>query len=316
MQQYLTSTISLLDIAPLPTLASPSALSSVTETSFLSKNNFPASAYTDYLALVGKKEASIGGVGLGSSLATKLLAQFHSIEGIEHAAQQGILKGWPPVVKAIFLKNEATAGGQLERNREIFTSVTDPEIVLTSEQREKLLAARKKNYRTTTTTENNNKIMSDAAVALAWQHPIYALRWLQAGPLIPILVSKLELRNIGPCQVQAVTFKGLQVDLFINSSSNGDGDGVAVMVCVACDFSSPTAEIRPEEKHQVQLNSILDDIEAATKDKERQIQGVHDLCRVGKELNRAAQHHINLLKKAGGSGVVLIPWWLLQYKDV
>ncbi|KAG7673188.1 hypothetical protein KSW81_006402 [Nannochloris sp. 'desiccata'] len=336
MQQFLTPTISWLHIASLPTLIAPSALSIVTETSFYSKNKFPPSAYANYLALVGKKEASIGGVGIGSSLAAKLLKQFHSIEGIEQAAQQGSLQGWPPAVDAVFLnKNEASSAAvstQLERNREIFSSITNPEAVLTSAQREKLLAQAAARFFSipSRSREEGRALVAATApssgLGLVWHHPLHAIRWLQAGPLAQNLAQIFKLRNLGPCELQAATAKGLPIDLLIINEGGGGGGGkgsvdggVAVMVCAPCDFTisnsteSKAAKAPQEsiENAEHLLKSIIDDIENASRGGGRLEGGVTDPCHVGKKLNRAVQHHISLLKKAGVAPV-LIPWWILQ----
>ncbi|GFR45172.1 hypothetical protein Agub_g6558 [Astrephomene gubernaculifera] len=49
----------------------------------------PAAAYPDYLALVGKAEAGVPGVGLSSRAARKLLLKYGSIEGIVRACEKG-----------------------------------------------------------------------------------------------------------------------------------------------------------------------------------------------------------------------------------
>jgi len=335
MQQYLNSSISWLHIAPLPTVTAPAALSVVTETSFSSKYNFPPCAYTDYLALVGKKEASVGGVGIGSSVAAKLLKQFHSIEGIKHAAQKGTLKGWPPAVEEIFLNKKAASSPatQVERNLEIFSSITNPEVVLTSVQGEKLLAQAATKITTNSnsipSTSNKDDILAEASallseLPLAWQHPFYAIRWLQAGPLAQNLARILECRKLGPCKLQAATAEGLPIDLIIIIDEGGGGDGnvtdrgIAVMICAPCDFSSSSyAQLMAEapfkesiENTEQMLNSILDKIDKARGGRRRLEGGVDDPCHVGKKLNRAYKHHVSLLKKVG-IAPILIPWFIL-----
>jgi 5'-3' exonuclease len=343
MQQYLNPTISWLHVAALPTLTAPAALSIVTETSFLSNYNFPPSAYTNYLALVGKKEASIGGVGIGSSVAAKLLKQFHSIKGIEQAAQQGILKGWPPAVEAIFSTRKKTASSRalftqvvVERNLKIFSSSTDPEAVLTSVQREKLRAQAAARIRSNSIPSGNDGAhvaASDAAppseLVLAWQHPLYAIRWLQAGPLAQNLARILDFRKLGPCKLQAATDEGLPIDLIIHHEGGDSGTcvtdgGIAVMICAPCDFTSSNntttiakAQKESRENAEQMLHSILDKIEEARRGGGggRPLEvGVDDPCHLGKKLHRAGQHHISLLKKAGVAPI-LIPWYILQQRE-
>ncbi|EFJ46233.1 hypothetical protein VOLCADRAFT_93304 [Volvox carteri f. nagariensis] len=58
----------------------------------------PPAAYPDFLALVGKAEAGVPGVGLGSRASKKLLARYGSISGIIRAYDEGILDGTLRVV--------------------------------------------------------------------------------------------------------------------------------------------------------------------------------------------------------------------------
>ena len=58
-----------------------------------SKSGLPPSAYPDYLALVGKPEAGVQGVGLSSAAAKTLLRKFDGIRGIQEAEQRGLVDG-------------------------------------------------------------------------------------------------------------------------------------------------------------------------------------------------------------------------------
>ncbi|GIL42255.1 hypothetical protein Vafri_272 [Volvox africanus] len=53
----------------------------------------PPAAYADFLALVGKAEAGVPGVGVGARAARKLLIRYGSIDGIVKAYNAGILDG-------------------------------------------------------------------------------------------------------------------------------------------------------------------------------------------------------------------------------
>ena len=53
------------------------------------KGGLPPSLYADFLALIGKPEAGVKGVGLSSAAAKTLLRRFGSIEGIAEAARLG-----------------------------------------------------------------------------------------------------------------------------------------------------------------------------------------------------------------------------------
>ncbi|GLI70546.1 hypothetical protein VaNZ11_015462, partial [Volvox africanus] len=53
----------------------------------------PPAAYPDFLALVGKAEAGVPGVGVGARAARKLLIRYGSIDGIVKAYNAGILDG-------------------------------------------------------------------------------------------------------------------------------------------------------------------------------------------------------------------------------
>lgn len=54
----------------------------------------------------GKREASVGGAGVGARAARKLLAAFGSIEAAREAAALGQLKGHSPAVQKLFLPGD------------------------------------------------------------------------------------------------------------------------------------------------------------------------------------------------------------------
>ncbi|GIL89532.1 hypothetical protein Vretifemale_17359 [Volvox reticuliferus] len=59
----------------------------------------PPAAYPDFLALVGKAEAGVPGVGVGARAAKKLLVRYRSIDGIVEAYNAGILDGSLRVIR-------------------------------------------------------------------------------------------------------------------------------------------------------------------------------------------------------------------------
>lgn len=94
--------VSWLEVLQLPSTCHPAALALHTATSFEKQYKFHPESYYDYLSLVGKKGSGVGGVGIGTKSASSLLARFKSIDGIQHAAKKGLLKGWGPAVTRVF----------------------------------------------------------------------------------------------------------------------------------------------------------------------------------------------------------------------
>lgn len=312
MQQYLAPNVSWLEILPLPTLAAPLGLALLTADEFLQARGYPASSYGDFLALTGKKEANVGGIGIGTSVSTKLLKQFGSIEAIACAAQQGKLKGWPPAVETSFSPGSKMMT-QIQRNRDLLRAETDPDLVLSPGQQERIVQAAVRKTRTPSsafqaskgseaTIENapsNNNSTSNRNLSairpLIWKHPMNVGRWRYVDPLAQQLSTKLNDQGLGPCQVQAtVAPYGLPVDLVVG--------GKAFMLCCAEDFGAQHAPNDADRE-----NFSMANIESVLKSEES---GILDPGKISGKLNRTMQHHIGLLKKAG-MPPLLVPWWAM-----
>ncbi len=276
MQQHLSSHTSWLEILPLTTLQSPAGLAVTDAAAFTAARGFPPAAYPDFLAFTGKRDASIGGVGVGSSAAAKLVKRFGGVEGAVAAAAAGELRGWGPAVEAAL--STETNLQRLRANLEVFRGETDPGKVLTLPQRA-ALAELPSGMRTAETASPDD---------LAWLHPYFAGRWRQAEPLAERLALQLEAAGAGPCTVHAFAGPGMPVDLIVGNR--------AVMVAAPCDFAAPQEPTAPP---------LLDLAAAAAPEA---LPRLADPCSIGKRLNRAAQHHISLLKKADAPPL-LVPFW-------
>ncbi|KAL4451844.1 hypothetical protein ABPG75_007506 [Micractinium tetrahymenae] len=147
MQQLLAPQVAWLQLHNQHSLSWPLGLELVTASAFQQQHGFPAAAYPDWLALVGKREASIQGAGVGGKSAAKLLTRYGGLEAVLAAAEAGELKGWGPAV-ARLVQGGAGSGGrgsrssgggddaaweqrkaQLRRNRRLFAAAADPSVV-------------------------------------------------------------------------------------------------------------------------------------------------------------------------------------------
>ena len=277
MQQYIASATdtSWLEIVPFPTVTAPFGVQRITETDFLNAHGFLPSSYCDYLSITGKKvNASVGGVGIGASVAAKLMKQYKSVEGVEAAAKKGVLKGWPAAVEAA-VTSGTPQNAQLCRNRQIFSPEIDPGVVLTKQQRHALVSlfaieepssssssskptrfheqmeAEKNHGLEESTTTTTTAAVTVNAGELIWKHPMHATRWrAETHFYVEKLVQRLAQHGtqfpessmtMHACTGQKID---LPVDLIISMQQDGGGGGgivrdVGVVVCTPCDFTSP-----------------------------------------------------------------------------
>lgn len=279
MQQHLGPHTAWLEILPLPTLASPAALAVTDAAAFTLARGFPPAAYPDFLAFTGKRDASVGGVGVGGAAAAKLVRRFGGVEGAAAAAAAGELRGWGAAAEAALTRPETLQ--RLRANLEVFRGEKDPAKVLTPAQQAALAALPSG---TRSAAAPGVRSLNE----LAWLHPYFVGRWRQAGPLATRLAAQLEAAGARPCRVQATAGPGVPVDVL-------EG-GRAVMVAAPCDFAAP------QEPPASPPRDLAAALAAGAPPR------LADPCGVCSRLNRAAQHHISLLKKAGAPPLV-VPWW-------
>lgn len=91
MQALLSNSVAWLQIMPQPTAAQPLALQLHTASDFRSLWGFDPPAYSDFLALVGKPEAGVPGVGISHAAAKRAVRKHGGIGAMAAAAAAGTL---------------------------------------------------------------------------------------------------------------------------------------------------------------------------------------------------------------------------------
>ena len=285
MQQHMRQDrVSWLQLLPLPTAAAPAGAALLRAEDFQRQFSFPPAAYPDYLALVGKKEASVGGVGTGAATAAKLLARFGSIGGIAAAAQSGALKGWGRGVEAAFSPGSPTLE-KAKRSLRVFAGAGAVDSLGEADRRAlasvqgRLLAA-------------SGGAAAAGEEALAWHHPLHAARWRSAAQFVERLAAAAAREGV-ECAVKATSEGGLPIDGVIGSQ--------AVMLCCECDFE-PGAAAPLAAAHSAKI--LIDDV-LRRESESRSSDGGKAIAPL---LNGAVRHHLGLLRRAGVRPA-LVPWW-------
>lgn len=228
MQHFLETNVMWMDVVAAAAPAGNSKVAALLHdaSSFTSRYGFPPSAYADYLALVGKKEASIGGVGIGASSAKKLLKRFQSLEAaVEavHVKKQG--KGYSSSIVGALTPGTEQYENILIRNKEIFRVERDPEMVLTEKQRSEIVR-----YYDTHAVGIRTGVQLPRREEEWKYHPYHAIRWHCIGETVQYLKSSIEVRG-ALWGVEAET--DIPVDILVKSAS---GTLIGVMVCGPCDL--------------------------------------------------------------------------------
>ena len=254
----------------------------------------------------GKKEASVGGVGVSSGTAAKLLARYGGLEGVLEAVEGGQLKGWGPAAQL------AIAGGRpeewplraalLRRNRRLFAANADLSALDDASKQalqavvDGLQPAEGCSIVGAAGPGSDGAGAASATPAdiaeLAWQHPMFARRWRQAQHLEAVQSSCGGV--VGSGRAQAATPEGLAVDQLgpaVAASSGGtDCRGVATLRLLPCDFKT-------EEARQLASGAARAAGGAG---------GVDTTPSLTPLLTDALLQHIRLLRRAGYS-VQLVP---------
>lgn len=118
MQQLLRPEVVWIRMHSRPTADAPRCVTIVTWEDFLQQYGFQPYLYPDYLALKGKPEVGVSGLGVGSKGAKKLVRAYGGIESILDAARSGKLKGWGSHVQSALGKDGAL--DQAKYNLSIF----------------------------------------------------------------------------------------------------------------------------------------------------------------------------------------------------
>jgi hypothetical protein len=289
MQRFLRPNVSWLQLLPLPTATHPTGFSIVRDHDFERTQGFPPYVYADWLAMVGKKEASIGGVGIGPMAASKLLARFGSIDAILSAAAQGQLKGWKQEIQNAF-QPETRMYERLLRNRSLFAGTAGELTTLVAPAQDVLEAAVKGAISKCKQSEAPDKqiatVMSHDDVA--WLHPVHQGRWRHAAPHARQLADLVKGMGVA-CTVRSVSPGGVPVDVMVN--------GRAILICCDCDFDQRAMNHTAHDSLNTdQLMAVLTGNDAAPS--------------IAGKLNSVVKQHVSWLRKEG-LRPICVPWhWI------
>ncbi|PRW57033.1 DNA polymerase I [Chlorella sorokiniana] len=301
MQQLLAPQVAWLQLHSQPSPSCPLGLELVTAADFQQRFGFPPAAYPDWLALVGKREASIGGAGVGGKAAAKLLARYGSLEAVLQAAEAGELKGWGPAAQRLLHGTGGSTGeeraAQLRRNRRLFAANTDPSVV-NSRDMQQLPAALQRwqpvqqQAATDEQQQQEQRAWSGVlppAERLAWLQPVHARRWRHLQQLAAEVQQQAgsSSGSRGPWQPrQAATPQALAVDELLEQP--GGSSSTAVFYICPCDVAEGSWERANIVAQQAPVGSD------ATK-------ALLPL------LSGAMRHHVKLVQRAGYTAQLALP---------
>jgi hypothetical protein len=119
LQACLDERASWVEILPYPSKKFPDGVAVHGIQDFRWKEYFEPSAYGAFLALKGKKEAGIGGLGISDLTAAKLVRSYGTIDAMISASKEGKMKSWSTGVRKAF--ESAEGRKRLERNMAAFS---------------------------------------------------------------------------------------------------------------------------------------------------------------------------------------------------
>lgn len=190
------------------TLAWPLQCQPVTAESFEASKGYLPRHHRALLALCGKKEAGIRGIGLSSATAHKLLNVHGSVEGIVNAAEAGELANRSSRTDAVFgSKHLSSTTARLRHNWTLFRACRDPEMVTAAADLSAAALAQQNLPR-------NRLADPGHAVQLAWLHPRNHRHWSEIATYAKALSSELHQRRVPHLPQHALPI-GLVIDVAI-----------------------------------------------------------------------------------------------------
>lgn len=209
----------------------------------------------------GKREAGIGGIGIGERTAGKLVRRYHTIGAILGAAERGELAGWGANVRRAFSgSNMASTAEILQRNAAAAgicqdMSILEPTLAAAMQAAVRSgCGATQQAHRPAagvcSEQEPTSGVASLAVQAaherarqLAWMHPDAALRWQLVQPHAQALGTQLSAAGIrhavqhslrNGCTIDVVLFD--RTEALGSEALGSDGATVtAVMLRTAAD---------------------------------------------------------------------------------
>eukprot|EP00890_Picochlorum_soloecismus_P005993 jgi/Picsp_1/6395/NSC_03743-R1_dna polymerase i len=233
MQQYISEDVSWLHILPGPTDACPNGCEIVSLDKFQWIDSFHPRFYREYLCLVGRTNTNIGGLGLGSRTAAKLLKSFGNLDAIQEKSNKGLLKGWDRRVQQIFDGSDGKFSEKLERNKRWLLKSSSSQTEL-DEESEKYIRRRLAGLGHLRPSRKFGRDSSEAPqYGSAWRHPMHAIRW----KLVQNCVERAagDIRDHYQCLVDVKTTNdhGIPVDIMVQ-----DRQLCIVIIPVASKVSS------------------------------------------------------------------------------
>lgn len=289
MQQHICDMAAWVQVLPSPTVQAPCGIEIMTREAF--PYEFDPKYYQDFLVLVGKKEASIGGIGIGAKTAAKLVKQYGTVQCILEKA--GHLAGLDRKTKEVL--NSETSRMKIQRNIRIFKQCTEGAIAKFTDIEEAqvfddLLCV------------TNDKSGPPPSYILNL-HPLYYLRWKQienhANNLCKYLQEAMgeayEVRTQIRSNQDAVTPSG---HVNVRRLQTGESNTLSILI-VSC--SSNTLIHKKDDRNM----HITEMIELGL----NQGHNVYDPFQVLKPPDLA--RHARLLRKAG-MAVQIFPTFYIE----
>jgi hypothetical protein len=276
-QQALSERVAWLRLGP-PGAGAPAGLAWETAAAFEARMGFPPAAYVDFLALTGKKEAGVGGAGVGARPAVRLLAEHGSLAAAAEAERAGRLNGWAPAVRAAL--RPGAAAERVARNRALLALRRD-DAALPPAGAAALEAALDAALAAPPPAREAPALNS---AALARLHPFHAARWRRAAPLAARLAAAVEGAVAG-----GAAPGGLPVDVLLPG-------GRPAFVLLDLDFEpgAEAARRRADAGGASNLGAaLLDGAPAAA-------------AGVGGALRR----HLAAVRRAAGAAPACVPHWV------
>lgn len=199
----------------------PYGLDLVCQNAFLQAYSFNPRFYADYLSYVGKKELRIGGVGIGSKTAIKLVRQYGSIHDAAKAAAEGRLNGWDNRVKQVFTPGSLQFKRLLSNYELLRPRSDDPDSVLTALQKHEL-------SQLSLSLKGGKRDLVRSIEDINRLHPAIALRWSYVCPYADMLYRFIRAHGL-EATVQGISHCGLPVDVLFKGTCS-------LFVCCQNDF--------------------------------------------------------------------------------
>lgn len=220
MQQYIDEDISWLHILPGPTDACPNGCEIISLDTFQWIESFHPRFYTEFLCLVGRTNTNIGGLGIGSKTAAKLLKSFGNLDAVQESSKKGLLKGWDKKVQRIFDGSDRKSAEKLERNKRWLLKSRCTQIEL-DEDSEGYIRRRLAGLRHLLSSGKSCKdFRSEISIeplqnGSAWRHPMHAIRWKHVQNCVERAARDVREHYQCLVEVKATNEHGVPVDILV-----------------------------------------------------------------------------------------------------